>query len=205
MLIKIFDYVISFILLIILSPIFILVSIAIFFNLGMPVLYKQKRPGLNEKIFTLYKFRTMRNLSANANNENDILRISKLGSFLRKTSLDELPSLINVLKGEMSLVGPRPLLIEYLELYNDEQKKRHQVKPGITGWAQVNGRNSITWEDKFSLDLWYVENRSFLLNLKILLLTVKKVFFREGINASATLTMKKFEGTKKIENKSNSL
>jgi len=204
MLIKIFDHAISFILLIVLSPVFILVSIAIFFNLGIPVLYKQKRPGLNEKIFTLYKFRTMRNLSENAKNDNDISRITKLGNFLRKTSLDELPSLINVLKGEMSLVGPRPLLIEYLELYDEEQKKRHQVKPGITGWAQVNGRNSITWEDKFSLDLWYVENRSFLLNLKILLLTVKKVFLREGVNASNNITMKKFEGTKKIENKPNS-
>lgn len=190
------DIILSLIAIIILSPIFILVTILVRINLGSPVIFKQERPGLNEKIFTLYKFRTM----TDERDENGELlpnemRHTKFGKLLRSTSLDELPELINVIKGDMSLVGPRPLLVEYLPLYNDEQRKRHNVRPGITGLAQVKGRNSITWEQKFYYDVKYVNELSFLLDLKILFLTVIKVIKKEGINSSENVTMEKFTGT----------
>lgn len=190
------DIILSLIAIIILSPIFILVTILVRINLGSPVIFKQERPGLNEKIFTMYKFRTM----TDERDENGELlpnemRHTKFGKLLRSTSLDELPELINVIKGDMSLVGPRPLLVEYLPLYNDEQRKRHNVRPGITGLAQVKGRNSITWEQKFYYDVKYVNELSFLLDLKILFLTVIKVIKKEGINSSENVTMEKFTGT----------
>ena len=165
--------------------------------MGSPILFRQLRPGLNEKIFGIYKFRTMTN-EKDANGEllPDEQRLVGVGKFIRSISLDELPQIFNVLKGEMSFVGPRPLLIEYLELYNEKQKKRHDVKPGITGWAQVNGRNAISWEQKFELDVWYVDNQSFLLDIKILWLTFLKVIKRSDISSSTTVTMEKFEGGK---------
>lgn len=191
-----FDVVVSAILLIILSPIIWLVSRRIAKNLGTPVIFKQKRPGLHGEVFEMIKFRSMRD----ANNEQgeplpDSQRLTPFGEKLRNSSLDELPGLLNVLKGHMSLVGPRPLLVEYLPLYSHEQSKRHNVKPGITGWAQINGRNALTWEHKFELDIWYVTNQSFWLDLKILLLTVKKVFAQSDISANGEATMKKFTGT----------
>jgi lipopolysaccharide/colanic/teichoic acid biosynthesis glycosyltransferase len=180
---RVFDIIISFLLLIFFSPIILIVTICVYLKLGKPILYNQKRPGKNEKIFLLYKFRSMSNAKDGYGNilPND-KRISTFGKFLRSTSLDELPALLNVLKGDMSLVGPRPLLVDYLEFYNSEEKLRHSVLPGITGLAQINGRNEISWEDKFKLDIWYVKNQSFFLDLKILILTIKKVFIREGIN-----------------------
>ena len=195
---RFFDFLFSLLMLIIFSPILILVSLIIYFDIGSPILFKQERPGKNEKIFKLYKFRTMKNIvDSNGVLKDDISRISSIGKFLRESSLDELPSLVNVLKGEMSLVGPRPLLIEYLQYYNKEQQLRHNVKPGITGWAQVNGRNSISWEEKFKLDVWYVRNNSLVLDLRILLMTLKKVFAREGINSDVDTTMEKFTGNNK--------
>jgi lipopolysaccharide/colanic/teichoic acid biosynthesis glycosyltransferase len=180
---RVFDIIFSFLLLIFFSPIILIVSICVYLKLGKPILYNQKRPGKNEKIFLLYKFRSMSNAKDGYGNilPND-KRISTFGKFLRSTSLDELPALLNVLKGDMSLVGPRPLLVDYLEFYNSEEKLRHSVLPGITGLAQINGRNEISWEDKFKLDIWYVKNQSFFLDLKILILTIKKVYIREGIN-----------------------
>jgi len=176
----------------VLSALFVLV----YAKLGAPVLFKQKRPGLNGNIFTFYKFRTMSN---KRDSEGELLpdkdRKTPLGNFLRKTSLDELPSLFNVLKGDMSLVGPRPLLVEYLDLYSPEQAHRHDVKPGITGWAQVNGRNSISWEEKFKYDLWYINNHTIWIDIKILLLTIYRVIKKEGINQANGLTMEKFNGT----------
>ncbi|MEH6554254.1 sugar transferase, partial [Pseudoalteromonas tetraodonis] len=166
------------------------------FKLGKPILFTQNRPGLNGDIFQMMKFRTM--LDAKDKQGNllpDDQRMTKFGSFLRSTSLDELPGLFNVLKGDMSLVGPRPLLVQYLPLYNKEQARRHNVRPGITGWAQVNGRNAISWEQKFELDVWYVDNQSIWLDLKILLLTVKKVFIRDGINADGHVTIEPFKGS----------
>src|SRR5699024_386460 len=165
---------------------------------GGPVLFKQRRPGLNNVIFSILKFRTM--IDKRDNNGEllpDKERLTKVGIIIRKLSLDELPQLFNVLKGDMSFVGPRPLLVEYLPLYNERQAKRHNVKPGITGWAQVNGRNAITWKEKFELDVWYVENQSFLLDLKILFMTVLKVFKSEGINEDGQATMTKFTGNDK--------
>mgnify|MGYP001183934553 CR=1 FL=1 len=195
---RFFDFLFSSLLLIIFTPIFLLVSLIIYFDIGSPILFKQERPGKNEKIFKLYKFRTMKNIvDSNGVLKDDISRISSIGKFLRESSLDELPSLMNVLKGEMSLVGPRPLLIEYLQYYNKEQQLRHNVKPGITGWAQVNGRNSISWEEKFKLDVWYVRNNSLVLDLRILLMTLKKVFNREDINSDVDTTMQKFTGNNK--------
>ncbi len=174
----------------------VIIAILIYFNMGRPVLFKQQRPGLHGEIFSIYKFRTMTN---NRDNEGNLLpndqRITKLGRFLRKLSLDELPQLFNVLKGDISLVGPRPLLVEYLDHYTPEQARRHDVKPGITGWAQVNGRNAITWEEKFKYDVWYVDNQSILLDLKILFLTVVKVFKREGINSANEQFVEKFKGS----------
>jgi lipopolysaccharide/colanic/teichoic acid biosynthesis glycosyltransferase len=170
-------------------------------NLGKPVLFKQKRPGINGKIFNMLKFRSMLDSVDSAGNAlPDSERLTSFGQKLRSSSLDELPGLWNVLKGDMSLVGPRPLLVEYLPLYSDEQAKRHSVRPGITGWAQVNGRNAISWEQKFSLDIWYIENQSFWLDIKILLLTVKKVFIKDGISAEGEATMTKFTGSDKISN-----
>ena len=180
---------------IVVSPLLVFLYYLIRLKLGSPVFFKQKRPGLKGKTFIFYKFRTM----TNKRDSHDYLlpdkdRIIPLGNFLRKTSLDELPSLFNVLRGDMSLVGPRPLLVEYLDLYSPEQARRHEVKPGITGWAQINGRNSISWGEKFELDLWYVENHSIWLDIKIILLTIYKVLKREGINQAIDLTMERFNG-----------
>lgn len=190
------DVVISLLTIIILSPLMLIVALLVRINLGSPVIFKQKRPGLNEKIFTLYKFRTM---TDERDEKGELLpnhlRLTKFGKILRSTSLDELPELINILRGDMSLVGPRPLLIEYLPFYNEKQRQRHSVRPGLTGLAQVNGRNSISWEEKFEYDIKYVENISFLLDLKIILKTFLKVLKREGINSSQTVTMQKFKGT----------
>lgn len=198
MLKRVFDLLVSIIALIVLLPVIVLLAVVIRIKLGSPVLFGQSRPGLNAKAFLMYKFRTMTNEKyLNGELKEDHLRLTKFGKFLRSTSLDELPGLWNVLKGDMSLVGPRPLLMEYLPLYNAEQHRRHELKPGITGWAQVNGRNAISWEDKFQFDIWYVDNQSFLLDIKILLLTIKKVFIREGITADGQATMDKFTGSTK--------
>ncbi|GGO19002.1 lipopolysaccharide/colanic/teichoic acid biosynthesis glycosyltransferase [Deinococcus humi] len=170
-------------------------ALAVRFKLGYPVLFSQKRPGLHGKPFTMYKFRTMRDaVDAHGQPLPDSERLTPLGRFLRASSLDELPELFNVLRGDMSLVGPRPLLMEYLERYTPQQARRHEVRPGITGWAQVNGRNAISWEEKFKLDVWYVDNRNFALDLKILWMTIQKVFRREGISAAGEATMSKFLG-----------
>lgn len=177
------------------APIITVLILLVRVKLGSPVLFRQLRPGLFGKPFFIYKFRTMNDYK-NANGEllHDAMRLTSFGKWLRSTSLDELPSLWNVFKGEMSLVGPRPLLMEYLPLYNAEQARRHELKPGVTGWAQVNGRNAISWEDKFKLDIWYIDNQSIWLDVKIILLTIKKVFLRDGVNASGEATMPKFTG-----------
>lgn len=189
------DYTIAIVSIIVFSPILILLVIVIFIHFGRPLVFKQLRPGLNGKPFSLYKFRTMNNLKdLNGNLLPDSERLDRFGTFLRSTSLDELPSLFNVLKAEMSIVGPRPLLMEYLDLYTENQLRRHEVKPGITGWVQVNGRNAISWEEKFKLDVWYVDNQSFWLDIKIILFTIKKVFLRDGISAEGEATMPKFTG-----------
>ena len=193
---RLFDVVVSALLIVLLSPVLLLIALAVRVSMGSPVLFKQVRPGLNGQPFTMYKFRTM--IEARDQDGKllpDEQRLTKLGRFLRSTSLDELPELFNVLKGEMSLVGPRPLLMEYLPLYTPEQARRHEVRPGITGWAQVNGRNAITWEEKFKYDVWYVDNQSFWLDLKILFLTVLKVLRREGISAHGHATMPFFQGS----------
>lgn len=183
-----------------LSPVLLFIVIWIRLRMGSPVFFKQQRPGLHGKPFYMLKFRTM----TDAKDENgqllpDAERLTWFGNFLRKTSLDEFPEMINVLKGEMSLVGPRPLLMQYLPLYSSEQARRHEIKPGITGWAQVNGRNAISWEQKFGYDVWYVDHHSFWLDLKILFLTVKKVLVRDGISADDHATMPLFQGMKKDE------
>ena len=179
-------------------PFIIVTALLVFFKIGRPILFKQVRPGLDENLFSIYKFRTMTN---EKDEEGELLsdtkRLTGLGMLLRKTSLDELPQLFNVLKGEMSFVGPRPLLVEYLDLYSDEQKKRHSVTSGITGWAQVNGRNAISWEQKFKYDVWYVENQSFLLDMKIMWMTFLKVLKRSDVSSTTSLTMEKFEGSHK--------
>ncbi|MFK4465815.1 sugar transferase [Bacillus sp. RC252] len=192
---RMFDIFISLLLLICFFFVILLVAIIVKTQIGSPILFRQQRPGLHGKSFYLYKFRTMTN-ERNRNGEllQDHARLTKVGKFLRKYSLDELPQLINVLKGQLSLVGPRPLLIEYMPLYSKEQAKRHNVRPGITGWAQVNGRNSISWDEKFKLDVWYVENQSFLLDLKILYLTFSKVLKSEGITNNKHVTMPVFKG-----------
>lgn len=183
--------------LILFAPAMIVVAWYVRRKLGSPVLFKQVRPGLNGKPFTMIKFRTMRDdCDQDGIPLADSDRLTRFGRFLRSTSLDELPSLWNVLKGDMSVVGPRPLLMEYLPLYSAEQYRRHEVRPGITGWAQVNGRNSLSWEEKFKLDIWYVEKKSLWIDLKIIVMTVKKVFVREGISADGVATMNKFTGTK---------
>lgn len=192
---RLFDFVVSLLCLLFLWPLIAATYLLVLIRMGRPVLFVQQRPGLNAKPFNIYKFRTML-LATDKNNEllPDEKRMTTLGSFLRKYSLDELPQLFNVLKGDLSLVGPRPLLMEYLPLYSPEQARRHLVRPGVTGWAQINGRNAISWEDKFRLDVWYVDNQSFLLDVKILLLTVKKVFLSEGISAEGEVTMSRFTG-----------
>lgn len=192
------DFVLSLIAIIILSPVMIIVSLLVRIKLGGPVIFKQKRPGLNEKIFTMYKFRTMTDeKDKNGQLLSDSIRLTKLGKFLRSTSLDELPELFNILKGDMSIIGPRPLLVQYLELYNEHQKRRHEVRPGLSGWAQVNGRNAISWKDKFNLDIEYVDSVSFILDWKIIFLTLKKVLKRDGINAGDMITMEPFIGNEK--------
>jgi len=194
---RLIDIIISAIALLLFFPINFIVSRKVAKNLGKPVLFKQNRPGLHGEIFEMIKFRSMRDvLDEQGNVLPDSERLTPFGEELRSSSLDELPGLWNVLKGDMSLVGPRPLLVEYLPLYSTEQARRHDVRPGITGWAQVNGRNAISWEEKFKLDVWYVDNQSFWLDIKILFLTVKKVFLKDGISAEGEVTMSKFKGTK---------
>lgn len=195
---RLFDIVVSFCALLLFSPIIAFVVWKIYSHLGSPVLFKQIRPGLNEKPFEMVKFRTMKDaFDVQGNPLPDSERMTSFGDKLRNSSFDEVPELWNVLKGEMSLVGPRPLLMQYLPLYSKDQARRHEVRPGITGWAQVNGRNAISWEDKFKLDVWYVDNRSFFLDIKILLLTVKKVFVKEGISAEGHVTIAPFTGHKR--------
>lgn len=192
---RIFDFIVSGVFLFSILPILFAISSLILFIYGRPVFFRQKRPGLNGEIFDCLKFRTMKNsFDEDGNPLPDEKRITRFGAFLRNTSLDELPEIINVLKGEMSLVGPRPLLVEYLPLYSPRHSRRHDVKPGITGWAQVNGRNAISWNEKFELDIWYVENWSLALDFKILFLTVWQVVFRKGISADGHATMPKFSG-----------
>jgi len=191
-----FDILFSLTAILMLVPLFFLISISVLFFLGFPVIFSQLRPGLDSKPFRMYKFRTM-------TNERDIngkllpsdKRLTRFGRFLRATSLDEIPEFINVLKGEMSVVGPRPLLMDYLPLFNSAQNKRHSVKPGITGWAQVNGRNALTWDEKFELDIWYVHNKCFILDLKIILMTLMKILKREGINHGDSIAMPRFTGS----------
>lgn len=192
---RFFDFFSALLGLMVLSPIFLIVTISLYFaNQGQPFFF-QKRPGKNGEFFKIIKFKTMNDKKdANGNLLSDEHRLTKIGSFVRKTSLDEIPQLINVLKGEMSLIGPRPLLPEYLNLYNDFQRRRNEVRPGISGWAQVNGRNTISWEQKFKYDVWYVDHQSFLLDLKILVMTVKKVFVSEGITQEGHVTSEEFKG-----------
>lgn len=194
---RILDFCMSFIILVCLCPLIFLTGIFVRIKLGSPSIFKQPRPGLNGKVFYVYKLRTM---TDERDKNGDLLpdsdRLTSFGKLLRKLSLDELPQLLNVLKGDMSFVGPRPLLVEYLPLYNERQAQRHKVRPGITGWAQVNGRNAISWEQKFEYDVWYVENQTFWLDMKILFLTVKKVFVSEGISQEGQATMEKFTGSK---------
>lgn len=190
-----FDLVCSAIALFVLLPVLFALFVAVRVFLGAPALFQQQRPGLCGQPFNMVKFRTMRNAIDSAGNPlPDADRMTAFGRFLRSSSLDELPELLNVLKGDMSIVGPRPLLMEYLPLYSAEQARRHLVRPGITGWAQINGRNALSWDDKFKLDVWYVDNRSFWLDLKIIVLTLRKVFIREGISAQGEATMSKFTG-----------
>lgn len=194
---RILDIILSFLALVILSPLLILTAFLISIKLGEPVFFKQLRPGKNEKIFGILKFRTMTDAKdENGNLLPDEIRLTRFGQFLRSTSIDELPELLNILNGDMSIVGPRPLLVQYLERYNEEQKHRHDVKPGLTGLAQVNGRNGITWEEKFHYDLEYVKNITFYGDCKIIFQTVMKVFGREGISSTTSVTMEEFKGNK---------
>ena len=194
------DFALSLIAIIVLSPVFFIVAILVRKKLGSPVLFKQERPGLNEKIFSMYKFRSMTDEKDSSGNLlPDHVRLTKFGKFLRSTSLDELPGLLNILKGDMSIIGPRPLLVQYLPLYNEFQKQRHHVRPGLSGLAQINGRNAISWEDKFKLDVKYVNQINFIGDWKIIFLTLKKVFVREGISSDTAVTMEAFKGTEKHE------
>lgn len=192
---RLLDVILSGFLILLLSPFLVGSFLSVWFSLGTPILFRQSRPGLHGRVFEIFKFRTMRN---ERDRDGKLLadreRITRFGRFLRSASLDELPELVNVLRGEMSLVGPRPLLVEYLGLYSDEQRRRHEVRPGITGWAQVNGRNNLDWEDRFKLDVWYVDNLDFWLDLRILLSTVSKTLSREGISQDGHATMKPFQG-----------
>lgn len=193
---RLFDVAVSLLLIVVFLPLFLLLAILVKVKCGSPVLFSQIRPGLQGKPFMMIKFRTMNDRrNASGNFLPDALRLTTFGKTLRATSLDELPELWNVLKGEMSLVGPRPLLMEYLHLYTPEQARRHDVRPGITGWAQVNGRNALSWEERFALDVWYVDHKSFLLDVKILLLTVRQVITRKGVSAEGHATMPKFSGS----------
>ena len=193
-----FDIITSSVAIIVLSPLLLAMGLIIFLQLGRPILFKQMRPGHEARPFMLVKFRTMQNLTdISGKTLPDAKRLTNLGRFMRATSLDELPELWNVLRGDMSLVGPRPLLMQYLPLYSAEQARRHEVRPGITGWAQVNGRNALTWDDKFKLDVWYVDNRSFMLDLRILLKTIAAVVFRRGISSDGHATMPPFLGNGK--------
>jgi lipopolysaccharide/colanic/teichoic acid biosynthesis glycosyltransferase len=194
---RLMDLILSLIALVVLSPVYIFVAVLVRIKLGSPVIFTQKRPGFNEKIFTLYKFRTMtEEKDSNGDLLGDEIRLTKFGKFLRNTSLDELPELINIIKGDMSIVGPRPLLIQYVPLYSENQRRRHLVRPGLSGLAQVNGRNAISWEDKFMYDIEYVESVSFIVDWKIIFLTIKKVFIREGISSDTSVTMEPFTGNK---------
>lgn len=198
------DFTLSLLALILLSPVMLIIAILVRIKLGTPVIFKQQRPGKNEKIFTLYKFRTMTDKKdENGNLLPDSERLNKFGKLLRSTSLDELPELVNIIKGDIAIVGPRPLLVGYLPLYNEEQKHRHDVRPGLTGLAQVNGRNSISWEEKFKDDLKYVNKITFIGDTKIILKTVGKVFKREGISQENSATMEKFQGSKENKEKIN--
>ena len=195
---RLFDIAISVILLFLFAPIMVFIAFLVYFNIGKPILFQQARPGLNSSPFNLIKFTTMKNIfDEKGNLLDDEERLTNFGKFLRSTSLDELPELWNILKGEMSFIGPRPLLMDYLPLYSSEQLRRHDVKPGVTGWAQINGRNSISWEEKFNLDIWYVDNVSFWLDIKILLITIKKVIMRKDISKEGMATMSKFQGSNK--------
>jgi len=192
---RIFDLFISFVALLVLSPVFIVTTIGLYIVNNRKPFFLQLRPGKNERIFKVIKFKTMTDEKDEAGNFlPDADRMTKIGKFVRSTSLDELPQLLNVLKGDMSLIGPRPLLVQYLPLYSKEQSRRHSVRPGITGWAQVNGRNAISWQKKFEYDVWYVDNMSLFLDLKIAYLTIKKVFIREGINSESSVTTEAFKG-----------
>ncbi|MFQ8601450.1 MAG: sugar transferase [Anaerovoracaceae bacterium] len=195
------DFILSLLAIIILSPVLLIVAVLVRVKLGSPVIFKQERPGLNEKIFTMYKFRTMTD-EKDENEEllSDEIRLTKFGMWLRSASIDELPEIFNILKGDMAIVGPRPLLVKYLNLYNKEQRKRHLVKPGITGYAQVNGRNSISWEEKFDLDVEYVENINFSLDLKVIFNTISTVLKRDGISSDTSSTMEEFTGNNKGRN-----
>ena len=193
---RLIDFILSLLALIVLSPILLIVALLVRTKLGSPVIFKQERPGLNEKIFTLYKFRTMTDAKDEQGNLlPDEIRLTKFGKLLRSTSLDELPELFNILKGDMAIVGPRTLLVRYLPLNNEHQKHRHDVRPGFTGWAQCNGRNAISWEEKFDLDVYYTKHVSLLLDIKIILKTVKVVLFREGISSETSVTMEEFRGS----------
>ena len=194
---RLLDFTLSLLALIVLSPVLLITALLVRTKLGSPVIFCQERPGRDGRIFHLYKFRSM----TDQRDENgqllpDSVRLTAFGKKLRATSLDELPELINILRGDMSIVGPRPLLVKYLPLYNEEQRHRHDVRPGLTGWAQVNGRNALSWEEKFRLDGWYVEHISFWTDVKVILTTVKKVFVREGISSDTAATMEEFTGTK---------
>lgn len=199
---RIFDFSLAIILIILLSPIILFLCILVKIFIGSPIIFKQARPGFKEKIFYLYKFRTMLNkYDENGSLLSDDKRMTSFGKWLRSMSLDELPELINIIKGEMSFVGPRPLLVEYLPYYNEKQRTRHSVQPGITGWAQINGRNLLSWEEKFDLDIWYVNNRTLLLDLKIIFITLFKILKREGISSKGYATMPKFSlDSKKFDN-----
>ncbi|WP_317437456.1 sugar transferase [Thomasclavelia spiroformis] len=193
---RLLDFILSLFAIIILSPVLLIVALLVRIKLGSPVIFKQKRPGLNEKIFTLYKFRTMTDAKdEHGNLLPDEIRLTKFGKLLRSTSLDELPELFNILKGDMSIVGPRPLLVRYLPLYNEHQKHRHDVRPGFTGYAQCNGRNAISWEEKFDLDVYYTKNLTLFMDIKIIIKTVKVVLFREGISSETSVTMEEFRGS----------
>lgn len=194
---RLMDFSLSFIALILLSPIFLMVALLVRLKLGSPIIFSQARPGKNEEIFRMYKFRTMTD-ERDAQGEllPDSVRLTKFGRILRSTSLDELPELWNIVKGDMSIVGPRPLLVQYLELYNPTQKRRHEVRPGLTGLAQISGRNAISWEEKFALDVEYIDEITFLNDCKIILITIKKVFVKEGISSDTSQTMEVFQGSK---------
>lgn len=193
---RLLDFTLSFLALIILSPVLLVTALLVRIKLGSPIIFHQERPGKSEKIFRLYKFRSMtEECDENGNLLPDDQRLTRFGQFLRSTSLDELPELLNILRGDMSIVGPRPLLVKYLPLYNEEQRHRHDVRPGLTGWAQVHGRNLLSWEDKFKYDVWYAEHISFLTDVHVVFLTVKCIFMREGISAEGSATMEAFTGS----------